>query len=132
VRKCYIHRDGTIIWCRVLLTLVRDPAGNPHRVLIVVLDITEQVRARLALQAHTLGLTRVELAILALLATPHLRTYAQIGARLFRSGETIRKHAQHIAGKLGLPSASRANIVAAAQEHGLLDLPVSDHPLDGV
>lgn len=124
--KRYIHRDGTVIWCQVLLNLVRNHKNEPHLVLMLLVDITEQMRVTQALQAQTLGLTKTELAVLALLADPNLKTYPQIGERLSRSGETVRKHAQHIASKLGLSTAERTEIVQVAKERGLLDLPLSD------
>jgi PAS domain S-box-containing protein len=126
--KRYIHRDGTINWCHVVLILVRTPDGAPHQVVTMVVDITAQVRAEQALRAQRLGLSAMELAILPLLARPDLKSYPEIGKRLCRSGETVRKHAQHIAEKLGLPTAARAEIVHAARKHGLLDLASPDLP----
>lgn len=120
--KRYVHRDGTVIWCHVLLALVRHPDGSPDHVVALVLDITAQIRAEQTLRAQQLALSPMELAILPLLANPNLTSYPQIGARLSRSGETVRKHAQHIAEKLGLPTAARAEIVRAARGRGLLDL----------
>lgn len=120
--KRYVHRDGRIIWCHVWLGLVRDHDDKPHQIVIMAVDITAQVRAELALRAQQLGLSDMELAILPLLACPDLKSYRQIGARLCRSGETVRKHAQHLAEKLGLRTAARADIVRAAREHGLFNL----------
>jgi len=122
----YVHRDGTIIWCHVYLAIVRDLNDEPRQVLVMLADITAQVRAEQALRAQRLGLSSTELAILPLLASPSLRTYPQIGARLSRSGETVRKRAQHLAAKLGLPTATRADIVRAAREQGLMDLAAPD------
>ena len=120
--KRYVHRDGTIVWCHVFLALVRGPDNEPEQILVMLVDITAQVHDELALLAQQLGLSSTELAILPLLARPELKSYSQVGAQLARSGETVRKHAQHIAEKLGLPTAARAEIVRAAKERGLLDL----------
>lgn len=120
--KRYVHRDGTVIWCHVQLGLIRDSREKPYRIVMLAVDVTAQVRAEQALRAQVLGLSGMELTILPLLARPDLNSYPQIGARLSRSGETVRKHAQHLAEKLGLPTAARSEIVRAAREQGLLDL----------
>lgn len=93
------------------------------------MDITEQIRAERLLQVQALGLTRAELAVLPLFARRDLATYAAMGRTLHMSGETVRKHAQHIAGKLGLASVSREMIEAAAEEQGLAEVPF-DTPTD--
>ncbi len=43
--KRYLRPDGTVIWCRVTLTAVRDAAGRPECVLAVAEDITDRRRA---------------------------------------------------------------------------------------
>jgi len=48
-------------------------------------------------------------------------TLRQIAERLHIKYETVRTHLRHIAVKLGLDTAARAAIVAAARERGLLD-----------
>jgi PAS domain S-box-containing protein len=128
--KRYVHRDGTIVWCHVWLGLVRTRDNMPQRLIMLVVDITAQARAEQALRAQQLGLTAMELEILPFLAHSDLKTYPQIGARLHRSGETVRKHAQHLAEKLGLSTAARDEIVRTAQEQGLLNLASPTLPHD--
>ncbi|HYL75756.1 MAG TPA: PAS domain S-box protein [Bryobacteraceae bacterium] len=46
----YIHRNGTVVWTRVRVSLVRDRAGSPLYFVVHVEDITERKRTGEALQ----------------------------------------------------------------------------------
>ena len=48
--KRYIHRDGTVVWARMRISLVRDIAGAPLYFVVHVEDITERRRAEEALR----------------------------------------------------------------------------------
>jgi len=48
--KRYIHKDGEIIWARLIVSLVRDTHGQPQYAAAMVSDITERKRAEEALQ----------------------------------------------------------------------------------
>ncbi len=48
--KRYLRKDGEIVWTRVNLSLIRDARAQPTLLLATVEDITEQERARQALQ----------------------------------------------------------------------------------
>lgn len=65
------------------------------------------------------GLSERELEVLRLVATGH--TNAEISARLYLSVRTVESHRAHIHRKVG--RSTRAELVAYAQEHGLLDTP---------
>ncbi|MFP4345027.1 MAG: PAS domain S-box protein [Anaerolineales bacterium] len=45
LKKRYLRQDGTIIWVKLLVTLVRDAAGEPEYFAGVIQEITEQQRA---------------------------------------------------------------------------------------
>ena len=49
VEKRYIHRDGSVVWGRVRISLARDCDGNPICRVVHVEDITERKRAEEAL-----------------------------------------------------------------------------------
>ena len=50
VEKRYIHRNGSVVWGRVRISLVRDCGGNPLCRVVHVEDITERKRAEEALR----------------------------------------------------------------------------------
>ena len=56
--KEYIRKDGSVFPVAVRAILVRDEAGAPLRIMAIVRDITEQKRAREALERHTRDLAR--------------------------------------------------------------------------
>jgi PAS domain S-box-containing protein len=51
IRKRYVRKDGRAVWANTAVSLIRDGAGRPGRVVAVVEDITERVR----LEAELLG-----------------------------------------------------------------------------
>ena len=50
LEKRYMRKDGTTVWVNVNVTVLRDEAGQPHRTMATVEDITERQRAGLALR----------------------------------------------------------------------------------
>ena len=48
--KRYIHKDGTTVWARVFVSLVRDQHNQPQYFISVVEDITEKIKAEQALR----------------------------------------------------------------------------------
>jgi PAS domain S-box-containing protein len=50
IEKRYVRKDGRVVWGRMAAALIRDGAGRPERVVAVVEDITERVRAEEALR----------------------------------------------------------------------------------
>ena len=49
LEKRYLHRNGSVVWVRVRISMVRDPAGCPLYSVVHVEDITERKRAEEAL-----------------------------------------------------------------------------------
>jgi PAS domain S-box-containing protein len=49
--KRYVHRDGTIVWVHVDVSLVRGPDGEPQYAISMVEDVSERHRAERALRA---------------------------------------------------------------------------------
>jgi PAS domain S-box-containing protein len=47
----YVRKDGQIIWVHKLVSLLRDSAGRPANILVLVTDITERKRFEEALRA---------------------------------------------------------------------------------
>ena len=56
--KEYIRKDGSVFPVAVRAILVRDEAGAPLRIMAIVRDITEQKRAKEALERHARDLAR--------------------------------------------------------------------------
>ncbi|MFI1917464.1 diguanylate cyclase domain-containing protein [Nocardia sp. NPDC020380] len=54
LEKAYPHRDGTTVWTKINVSLIRDDEGRPQYTLILVEDISEQrvLRERLQYRAH--------------------------------------------------------------------------------
>lgn len=77
-----------------------------------------RLHAEAAVRRYAAGLTPHEQAVLDLLATD--LTQRQVAARLCVDHETVRTHLRRIAAKLGLDTAGRTAVVAAAREQGLL------------
>jgi PAS domain S-box-containing protein len=50
IEKRYVRKDGRVVWCRAAVSLICDGAGRPSRVMAVVEDVTERVRAERALR----------------------------------------------------------------------------------
>ncbi len=48
--KRYIHKDGSIVWVRMGVSVLRDGKGNPMSIIAQILDITERKRAEEALR----------------------------------------------------------------------------------
>ncbi len=98
---------------------LHDDADAIAGVIGVAANSTRRLRAEAAVRRYAAGLTLHEQEALALFATD--LTYNQIAARLHVGYETVRMHLRRIATKLGLDTAARAMVVAAARERGLLD-----------
>jgi len=49
-QKRYRHRDGSIVWVQITLSLVRTPQGDPKYFLLVVQDVSARQTAESALQ----------------------------------------------------------------------------------
>jgi PAS domain S-box-containing protein len=60
VEKRYIRKDGTIVWARVTVNLIRDAFGRPLRNMAVIQDINARKRAEEDLKASK---DRLELAL---------------------------------------------------------------------
>jgi PAS domain S-box-containing protein len=59
--KCYLRKDGTVIWTNIWLSAVLGPDGNPTKIISVIHDITQQKLAEKALlEANDLLEQRVE------------------------------------------------------------------------
>ena len=50
MEKRYFHKDGSIVWVNLNVTLVRDRSGSPEYFIAVVEDISERICAREELQ----------------------------------------------------------------------------------
>ncbi|MBD2311862.1 PAS domain S-box protein [Desertifilum sp. FACHB-1129] len=46
----YIHKNGSVVWTNSVLSILRDPQGNPISDLAIVQDISDRKQAELALQ----------------------------------------------------------------------------------
>lgn len=101
----------------------RDPDGAVVGVLGVATDITPQARCEVALRRFEVGLSPKEQEVLPYLEREDLETYADIGAELYMTGETVRSHVKAIATKIGLKTSARADVVAALRDQGLLPAP---------
>jgi DNA-binding NarL/FixJ family response regulator len=82
---------------------------------------------RIAAPAFQPGLTRRETEVMGLLA--HGNSYRDIGAELHLGERTIETYRRRIADKLGVRS--RAELVAYAIEHGLVQAPAASTPGSG-
>jgi PAS domain S-box-containing protein len=51
----YVRRDGGMLWVRVVVSLLRDAEGEPHRIVAVVEDISEHLALRRAEDARELA-----------------------------------------------------------------------------
>ncbi len=135
IEKRYIHCDGRIVQGRLIASLLRDAAGQPHRMIGMVEDITAQLATEAGLteaqhqiallveaaarrdnQLHQQdsGLTDQEWEVMLLLAQG--RTNAQIAARLYITVATVKTHIRHINEELG--TTNRHEIAALARERG--------------
>jgi PAS domain S-box-containing protein len=54
-QKRFLRADGNHLWARVVVSLLRDAKGAPHRIVGVVEDITEHLRLREAEDARELA-----------------------------------------------------------------------------
>ena len=50
LEKRYVRKDGRDVWCRTAVSLIRDAAGRPSRVLAIIEDVTERKHAEAALR----------------------------------------------------------------------------------
>ncbi len=51
LEKRYLHRDGHVVWGRLMTSLIRGAAGEPRYVMALVEDVTAQRQAQEALRA---------------------------------------------------------------------------------
>lgn len=51
MEKRYLHKDSTIVWVSLVVTLVRDSSGDPSHFIGVVENITDRKRSERALQS---------------------------------------------------------------------------------
>ena len=51
LEKRYVRRDGSLVWARTHVTLVRDASGEPVQAVSMILDINDQKLAQQALRA---------------------------------------------------------------------------------
>jgi PAS domain S-box-containing protein len=56
LEKRYVRKDGSIVWSLTTVTLLKDPQGNPQRLIGVIEDITSRKRAEEALREKTRNL----------------------------------------------------------------------------
>ena len=59
VEKRYLHKDGSVIWVHLTVSLLRDPEGRPERFIAFIEDITTRKQAEAALRESE---TRLQLA----------------------------------------------------------------------
>jgi two-component system CheB/CheR fusion protein len=60
IEKRYIRKDNTVVWARVAVSLIRDSAGQPARVVAVIEDITERKRLESELQRRVAELAEAD------------------------------------------------------------------------
>jgi PAS domain S-box-containing protein len=60
IEKRYVRKDETIVWARVAVSLIRDSAGQPARVVAVIEDITERKRLESELQRRVAELAEAD------------------------------------------------------------------------
>ena len=96
-----------------------DADGAVSGVIGVAANSTRRLRAEAAVRRYDAGLTPHEQEALALFAGD--LTLRQIAAQLRIGYESARTLLRRIAVKLGLDTAARETLVAAARERGLLD-----------
>ena len=58
MEKRYFHRDGSLVWVNLTVSLVRDAIGMPMHFIAIVEDIGSRKRAELDLEAHRIKLAR--------------------------------------------------------------------------
>ncbi|WP_198012040.1 PAS domain S-box protein [Gillisia sp. CAL575] len=51
VEKRYLHKDGSIVYGLISVSLLRDPEGNPLYFIVQINDITESIEAKIALKS---------------------------------------------------------------------------------
>lgn len=100
-------------------TPLRDEGGAVTGVIGVAANSTRRVRAEAAVRRYAAGLTPHEQEALALFASD--LTLRQIAERLHIGYATVRTLLRRIAAKLGLDTAAREAVVAAARERSLLN-----------
>lgn len=49
-RKRYVKKDGTVVWVKSNITILRDDDGEPFRAMAVIVDITDSLRLKSELQ----------------------------------------------------------------------------------
>jgi len=57
--KRYVRKDGTIIWAKISVSVIRDTHGQPIHFISAIEDITERKQTQLALQQQTQSLGEI-------------------------------------------------------------------------
>jgi PAS domain S-box-containing protein len=96
--KRYLRKDGATVWCTIHAALVRDPAGQPLYSVTQVVDITDTISTRLALEQRGAVLEAVAFA-----------------ADRFLAGTDWQQEIGPVLGKLG--AATGAGRVTLWQDH---------------
>ena len=122
MEKRYIHKDGSVVWIHLSVSLVRGADGTPAYSVAQVLDITERTRAEperapAGADSTTVpGLSPRERQVLGLLAEGH--TSAETAAYLGIGEQTVQTHVRRTMAKLS--ARTRTEAVATALRLRLL------------
>jgi len=57
--KRYVRKDGTIIWAKISISVIRDANGQPSHFISAIEDITERKQTQLTLQQQTQSLGEI-------------------------------------------------------------------------
>lgn len=77
LEKRYAHKDGSVVWCRSTVTLLRDPSGEIKQLIGIIEDIADRKQAEQALQEQTRILELLNAAGTSIAAQLDLDTVAQ-------------------------------------------------------
>ncbi len=102
IDKRYFRKDGRVVWGRLNRSIIREPSGQPHRLISVIEDIISRKLAELVPEP----LTSRELDVLHLISRG--LTNPQISRTLAYSMSTIKLRVQRILAKLGVENRTQA------------------------
>ena len=100
VEKGYLHKNGSIIWGSLVVTLIRDVAGNPSQLVAMVQDITASREAMLATQRLTAELEAIFSAL-----TDAVVVY-DTDWNILRANDNARRYCGEDLAEIGLPEVS--------------------------